>query len=237
MLKHILTALLCAGSFQFGVVAQGAPADSSIVAINVLLLPDAHMTEHARDLNRQLRSNDPSGFALDDTHVPHISLVHQYVRSQDLPRVLEIVQRIAARSVLPGREVTANGLEHQGWNARESISLVVQKTSEMQALQRELIAALRPYKSDSGGADAFVRDETEADIDPATIEYVTTFAEKRTGDNFKPHITLGFGDVAFADELKAMEAKAENFKIADIAVFQLGNAGTARKKLWSLSSH
>jgi len=235
MRKYILIAFLCIGSAYMS-VSQGA-AENQVIAINVLLLPDERMQVHAHDLNSQLRRNDPSGFAFDDTHVPHISLVHQYVRSSDLPRVFEAAQRVAAKHKLVGAKVTATGIEHESWNGRELSTLSVQKTDEMANAQRELLDALRPYRSEPGGADAFIRKAGEEEIDPSTIDYVATFAEKRTGDQFKPHFTLGFSDAAFAEQLKAKEVEPFPFKIADVAVFQLGNVGTARKELWRFSKH
>src|SRR4051794_13997468 len=230
MRKHILTAFLCGCSFQFAVATEGVSAGTSVVAINILLLPDPDMTWHARDLNRQLRTNDPSGFALDETHVPHISLLHQYVRSQDLPRIFEAVEPIATRAHLVGRELSAKGVEHESSNGRETNTLSVQKTPELAALQQELIAALQPYRQAGGTAAAFYTRGDSPTVDASSIDYVASFVEKRSGDQFKPHITLGSSDLAFAEKLKAQETKPFTFKIADIGIFQLGNSGTARKE-------
>jgi hypothetical protein len=235
MRNYVLLAILCAGISHVTIV-QSATPEARVIAINVLLLPDERMASHARDLNRQLRTNEPGGFALDETHVPHISVLHEYVRSEDLPAIFGAVERIAARSSIVGRELVTKGVEHSAWKDRELSTLNVQKTSELDALQRDLIAALQSYRQAAGTGAAFYTRGDSSPVDASTIDYVATFVEKRAGDQFKPHITLGFSDAAFADRLKTEESEPRNFRIADIAVFQLGNIGTARKKLWSLSS-
>ena len=60
-----------------------------------------------------------------------------------------------------------------------------------------------------------------------TIEYVRTFVPKRTGDGFEPHITVGISDAPPADSFDPTA-----FKVDALAVYQLGNIGTARKELW-----
>ena len=235
MRKFILVAFLCTG-LSHAALSHGATPEAQVIAINVLLLPDQQMASHARELNAQLRSNDPAGFALDDTHVPHISVLHQYVRSEDLPKILDAVQRVASRANIVGRELTTTGLEHSGWNGRVLTTLGVHRTSELEALQQALIAALQSYRQPAGTESAFYTSGDPGGVDPSTIDYVASFLEKHSGDQFKPHFTLGFSDAEFAEQLKAREKDPVTFRIADVAVFQLGNVGTARKKLWSLSA-
>ena len=74
---------------------------------------------------------------------------------------------------------------------------------------------------------------TVTDINQPTIEYVTTFVPKETGDKFNPHVTIG---IATQDDLKKMlEEKCEPFTFSPTgaSVYHLGNFGTARKKLTS----
>lgn len=59
--------------------AAAAAAADGVVAIDVLLLPDAAMTERVRELNRVLQYSG-AGFAFDATHVPHLTLLQCFVR-------------------------------------------------------------------------------------------------------------------------------------------------------------
>jgi hypothetical protein len=204
---------------------------AKIVAINVLLLPDQPMSARAKEINDQLRQSYPQGFALNATHVPHISILHRYVSEESLPKIFAAVGQVGLKHPLAGLTLTASGLEYSPWQGHQVTSIKVQKTPELTVLQDELVAALRPYAVESGGADAFVTTAGEPNIGEQTIEYVRTFVEKQTGENFKPHITAGISDTIPAGEFKPMQ-----FKVDALAVYQLGNVGTARKELWRSSS-
>jgi len=62
------------------VVAQ----PNSVTAIDIALEPDATMIQHAKDANARLLKSFPKGSALDETHHPHISILQQFVRTDDL---------------------------------------------------------------------------------------------------------------------------------------------------------
>jgi hypothetical protein len=61
--------------------------DMSITAIDILLLPDATMIQHAEAANKRLRSVFPKGFSLDASHHPHISMFQCFVHTADLAKV------------------------------------------------------------------------------------------------------------------------------------------------------
>ena len=63
----------------------------TLIAINVLLLPDAATAEKAVHTNARLLNNYPAGFALDANHAPHITLLQQFVRRADLAAVANAV--------------------------------------------------------------------------------------------------------------------------------------------------
>ena len=74
MSKHldVLTAI----GLGLGLVlalAQGAIAQQNpVTAIDIALEPDATMIQHAKAANARLLKSFPKGFALDETHHPHI---------------------------------------------------------------------------------------------------------------------------------------------------------------------
>lgn len=222
-------AILLVGAASLADAAQGT---SSVTAINVLALPDETMSTRAQRLNERLRQDHPQGFALDASHVAHISLVHEFVRTQDLPKVYAEIQRVLSRHPLAGDELTARGLESAPWNGKQMLSVSVEKSPELAAAQDRLVETLRPYAADSGGSDAFVTTADAPKINGATIEYVRTYFEKHTGEGFKPHMTIGLGDESSADKLRAELPASATFKVTSVAVYQLGNDGTARKQLW-----
>ena len=49
----------------------------ALIAIDVLLDPDATMLSKAEATNARLRENFPKGYALDALHAPHISVLQR----------------------------------------------------------------------------------------------------------------------------------------------------------------
>ena len=66
----------------------------TLIAINVLLDPDAATVEKAQATNARLREDYPDGFALDANHAPHITLLQQFVRTADLDEVANAVAEV-----------------------------------------------------------------------------------------------------------------------------------------------
>ena len=73
-------------------------------------------------------------------------------------------------------------------------------------------------------------------ISQTTKDWVETYVPDQTGANYTAHLTVG---IATVSDLKAMQAEPfDEFDVQPIslAVYQLGNNGTARKllKSWPL---
>jgi phosphoserine phosphatase len=77
-------------------------AQTAVTAIDILLEPDATMLWHAAANNARLLKAIPSGFALDSSHRPHITLIQRFVRTADLDKVYE-----AAGEVVEGAHVSS----------------------------------------------------------------------------------------------------------------------------------
>ena len=89
-------------------------------------------------------------------------------------------------------------------------------------------ATVTPFSVSGGTAAAFVG----ADANTETIGWVETFVPKSSGANYIPHVTCGVAPEAFVKQLKAEPFAAFTFKPVGVAVYHLGNFGTAAKKLW-----
>ena len=79
---------------------------TSITAIDILLEPDATMLGRAQANNARLLKVFPKGFALDEAHRPHITLIQRFVRTENLGRVYAATEKI-----LVGSNVTRMQLE------------------------------------------------------------------------------------------------------------------------------
>ena len=77
-----------------------------VTAIDILLEPDATMLRYAEANNTRLLEAFPKGFALDEAHRPHITLIQRFVRTEDLDKIYA-----AAGEVFVNANVTSIELE------------------------------------------------------------------------------------------------------------------------------
>src|ERR1700760_2997325 len=92
----VLTAIVGLGlvlAFAQGSVAQRNP----VTAIDIALEPDATMVQHAMAANARLLKDFPKGFTLDATHHPHISMLQQFVLTDDLDKVYAAATAVLAK--------------------------------------------------------------------------------------------------------------------------------------------
>jgi hypothetical protein len=206
-----------------------------VIAVNVLLVPDQEASERAARINGVLRQSYPGGFALDASHLPHISVLHGYIQAKDLADIYVAVAKVSAQHPLIGQHLTVLGLEHKPWDREEITNIKLAKTRDLEGFQADLVSAVSPYLVDTGDERAFVTSAKDPGVDHETIEYVRTFVQKHTGTRFEPHITVGISDAETARKVSAQQSAPPKLTITSVAVFQLGNVGTARKELWRYS--
>jgi hypothetical protein len=80
----------------FGYAGASRAQQNAVTAIDIALEPDATMIQHAQADNARLLKVFPKGFALDETHHPHISMLQQFVRTADLDKVYDAVNKVLA---------------------------------------------------------------------------------------------------------------------------------------------
>jgi 2'-5' RNA ligase len=231
VIATISLALASLTGFAGASVAQ----TNSVTAIDIALEPDATMIEHAMAANARLLEAFPKGFALDATHHPHISMLQQFVRAEDLDTVYA-----AANAVFDKEKPTAWTLKAIKYYYIPSppiglAGIVVEPTEDLHRLQNELIAAVAPYTSKTGTPAAFVSDEGGRDIQPFLISYVANFVTDAAGKQFNPHVTIGVGTEAYLNKMLAEPFESFTFSPAGASVYQLGSFGTARKELKALT--
>jgi hypothetical protein len=230
--RWFICALAAAVSVATATAEPDKPVSDDVIAVNVLLVPDQQMILSAQGINGALRQSYPAGFALDESHLPHITVLHGYVRAKVLADVYGAVETIAGKHPLVGRQLTVDGLEHKPWNNQELTNIRIEKTPELDAFQAALVTVLSPYFVEAGDGSAFITSKEDPGIDRETIEYVRTFVQKHTGNRFEPHITVGISDAQTARKVSVQVGPPARLTIASVAIYQLGNVGTARKELW-----
>lgn len=204
----------------------------NVVAIDVLLEPDAAMTARSIAANARLRENYPAGYTLGCDHAAHISLVHRYVRKRDLPAIEAAILKIATAERPWNWQLAATGYEYGVWSGVAVTTIVVERTAELRRLHDAVVKALEPFAVANGSAAAFSTTKELPKIEAEILSYVANFVPKVSGDKFNPHITVGVAQEDFVKQLKMAPIERIQFKPASVAIYQLGNFGTAQRKLW-----
>jgi len=196
-----------------------------------LLEPDATMLQHAESVNARLLKVYPKGFALDETHRPHITLIQRFVRTADLDKVYAAAGKVLAGANVNGMKLDAFKYYYIPSKDIGVAGIVAKPTPELIKLQQDLIAAVAPFTVETGTSAAFVTTPDDRVIDPLLIEYVSVFVPKSSGEHFNPHVSTGVGPREYLDKMLTEPFESFTFSPAGAAVYQLGQFGTAAKKL------
>lgn len=209
-------------------------SDNSVTAIDVLLEPDAGMLERAGAINERLLGAYPRGFSLDATHRPHVTLVQRFVRTAELEQAYAALQRVFASIDLGRLRLEAFKNYYIPERDIGLAGIVAKPTPALSQLQQDVIDALAPFTVDSGTSSAFVTTPDDLVMNPALIEYVSAFVPRASGDHFSPHVTTGVASREFLDDMLEEPFESFEFGLIGASVYQLGQFGTAAKKLKSL---
>jgi len=217
-------------------VVQGAVAQQNpVTAIDIALEPDATMVQHAMAANARLRKSFPKGFALDETHHPHISMLQQFVRTDELDKVFAAASAVIAKEKPTAWTLKAFKYYYIPAPPIGLAGIVVEPTEDLHRLQDELIKAVAPYTVKTGTPAAFFSDEGGRDIQQSLIDYVANFVTVAAGKHFNPHVTIGVGTETYLKEMLAEPFATFTFSATGASVYQLGSFGTARKELKALT--
>lgn len=234
MIRHLnpIAGLFFMLGLWLGYLQPVAAADNKIIAINIALDPDAAMANHAKTANARMLLSYPAGFALDASHAPHITLLQRYVRTENLANIFKAVDKVlAGEEDVKSLRLTAARYSFSPWDKAFLGSVVLDRNDGILKLQQKLIETMAPFTEKTGTAAAFFTTQAEPDISKITIDYVETFVPERTGKNYLPHLTLGFASQTCKMEMAALPFKTFTFSPSGVSIYQIGNFGTARKKL------
>jgi len=207
----------------------------TLIAINVLLEPDAATAEKAKAINARLRENYPASFPLDANHAPHITILQVFIKTVDLGQVAAAVSNVLRREPPINIESKATGYFELASKNLNLVGFHIEATAEQHRLQQKIIAAIAPFTVKCGTSDAFAPRLDGDAISQATIDYVSNFSEERTGPNYQPHLTLGIGTSDFVEALVSEPFEAFSFQTASVSLYQIGDLGVAQTKLYDFS--
>lgn len=227
IVKFNIIGLILALAFSITASAK----NNALTAIDIALEPDAIMKAYAQQINKRLLKAYPEGFALDATHHPHITLVQCYVRTASLDKVYAAISKRLAEGNEGNKQLKAYQYNIYPWQGLGVAVVAIKPTAELFKLQHDLVKAVAPYTVKTGTAAAFYTTVDSPDINQSTINYVVKFIPEASGKNYHPHLTLGVATLAYLKTLLAQPVAEFTFIPAGVTIYQLGNYGTARKKL------
>jgi 2'-5' RNA ligase len=222
--------LALAFGFAQGAVAQQNP----LTAIDIALEPDATMLQHAMAANARLLKSFPKGFTLDETHRPHVTMLQQFVHTDDLDKVFAAANEVLAKENPAAWTLKAFKYYYIPSPPVGLAGSVVEPTEDLHRLQEELIKAVEPYTVKTGTPAAFFSEDGGRDIQKSLIEYVSHFVTIAAGKRFNPHVTIGVGTETYLNKMLAEPFDSFTFSATGASVYQLGTFGTARKELKAL---
>lgn len=200
------------------------------IAIDILLDPDQKMLDSAKAYNQKLLQNFPDGFELDQNHQPHITLVQGFVNKDDIPAIEKELKRILKDTEPEKTELLAKDLYFIPHEQMGLAGITIEK-KELMDIHSQVISMIEPFLVKDGSGTAFAPRPDGKDIMKETIEYVSTFIPKSSGENFNPHITIGMAHQDFLKKMMADPFPAFHFSIQSASIYQLGELGTAQKQL------
>src|SRR6266581_3374992 len=184
-------------------VSASLAQQNPVTAIDIALEPDATMLQHAQADNARLLKSFPKGFALDATHNPHVTMLQQFVRTADLDKVYDAVNKVLAREKPTSWKLKAFKYYYIPSPPIGLAGIVVEPTEDLHRLQQEIIDVVTPFTMKTGITAAFMSTENGRDIQKFLIEYVGDFVKIAAGKKFNPHVTIGVGTIPYLKKMLA----------------------------------
>lgn len=220
----------------FSLSFKNSIAQTDVVAIDILLDPGQIMLDSAKVYNNMMRK-DYSGagsFALDAAHNPHITVLQCFVKKADLEKLYSSVTKLVKSERPTNEPLRSKGFYYIPFNGLGLAGITIHPTTKLLNFQSKLINLVKPYLV-AGTDSAFIQNADGKPITAGTAEYVNAFIPEHSGKNYNPHVTIGLANESFLKRLLARPYHEFSFKTVSVSIFQLGDLGTAQKKLWTSS--
>jgi len=193
------------------------------IAVDVVLLPDEAMTSRALEINARLVTNGDAEIALNRTDcLPHLSLAMGCMDEADVSAVQKRLESLARRTSVS--QLRVMGIIASVNSRGETTALLnVDRTEELQRLHEQVMEEMASFFHYEV-SEAMIHDDV---VSGTTLDWIRTYPQKAAYEHFRPHITLGYGQVPAGLSVPIP------FRAARLALCHLGNHCTCRKVLWS----
>ena len=155
-----------------------------------------------------------------------------FVRTADLEQVYAALSRVFTD--VPAMNLEAIKYYYIPTGENGLAGIVAKPSAQMLKLQADIIVAMGPFMLSQGSIGAFTSPHADTAMDSQLIAYVSSFVQTSAGDHFNPHVTTGTAPKEYLDKMLAEPFESFTFSPAGAAVYQLGQFGTAAKKLKEL---
>lgn len=200
---------------------------SDFYALDVALIPVDHPVP--TEANRILLKGHPLGFPFDADHLPHITLLQQYMSSAALPSLTRNLATALARAGFPQRygQMTVTGLSRSPGEAPRLV--LGDDDGRLQQLHEAVLQACLPFRE---AVPASAESQAFADRPgDRACAYVRGFAEEQGGAAFRPHLTLGIGPGGLLRDLEEKTTFPFTLDTARLVVARLGPHCTVSREI------
>jgi len=193
-------------------------------AVDVVLLPEEVMMNRAIQANAELVEKLGQKIALNKENcLPHISLAMGCIDEGSIAAIQKILEKIAEENPLGDLNIIGTVTSTNAGGEKVSV-FELQKTKELQSLHEKLMNKLAAYLSNDVTADMIY---PSGEVSQSTLLWIKNYREKSSFVNFRPHITIGYGQISgLSFPIK--------FAAAALALCHLGNHCTCRDVLVSI---
>jgi 2'-5' RNA ligase len=193
------------------------------IAIDVVLLPSNAMTQMAIEINKELLKKFEDKIILDKKECqPHISLCMGCFEYSSLEKMGDVLAQVAKGSsalYLRASRLMANTIP----TGRKVSEIVVERNPALQSLHEKVMTALAPLLSYDATLEALYQNPKPEEV---TLGWINNYRFRSSFENFRPHITVGFGETIY-------RWFPTDFTASKLALCHLGNYCTCRRVIWS----
>lgn len=204
------------------------------IALDILLGPGRRLAAAARALNAALVADGHDAIVLGPRAVPHLTLLQICVSPDRVAALSDSLRRDRLADRAAGLPLTATGLGTAPFAGGQAISILAEATPALRGLHDRVCALAAPFAT-PGTAASFLHAPGERDIHPDAVSYAVGFLAHHAGAAWVPHVTVGFMASAAADTVPTRSFTGFTEPAADLALWRLGNYGTAAAELAALA--
>ncbi|MDN5211291.1 2'-5' RNA ligase family protein [Fulvivirgaceae bacterium BMA12] len=190
---------------------------TEIIAADIVLLPSDQDIEDIVLLNRTLHQPANQQIVLSKTvNLPHLTLLMGGFLLDQLEVSAKAIQSLT--SSYPPFHLKIDKVVYKN----DCASLDFKKNKRLQQLHEALIKSFRSSMAGNITGAMFAGD---SQIGDSSITYINNFWERNTGENYWPHITLGYGKVPDSIRIPGTVSYDK------VGLFHLGNHCTCYKSI------